>query len=104
MPFCLCRLSSLSDLADMKCWASVQSQGQRIPCNLSRRWYIRKSRVRCAASREEDGGRQQRSYSQEVDVVDHYKVLGLRRQATASAIKLAYRQLARQVHITLSSS
>ncbi|KAG0577043.1 hypothetical protein KC19_5G127000 [Ceratodon purpureus] len=92
------RSTSLSDLTDMKCWASVQSLGQRIPCNLSRRWCIYKSRIRCAASREEDGGRQPRSYSQEVDVVDHYKVLGLRRQATASAIKLAYRQLARQLH------
>lgn len=33
--------------------------------------------------------------------MDHYKVLGLRRQATASAIKLAYRQLARQVYKSL---
>ena len=103
MPLCQCRFTSLSDLTDMKCWASVQSQGQRILCNLSRRWYMHKSRVRCAASTEEDGGRQRKIYSQEVHLVDHYKVLGLRRQATASAIKLAYRQLARQVQITKSS-
>ncbi|XP_024365436.1 uncharacterized protein [Physcomitrium patens] len=84
------RFGSLSDSIDIKSWASIQVQGPRRPSNISRRWYFHKLRVRCDARREDDRGRQV--------VVDHYKVLGLRRQATASAIKLAYRQLARQFH------
>jgi len=92
-PLCSCRFTSLKGLTEI----------ERKPFNLSRRWYIYKSRLICAARREEDGGRQERIYSEEVDVVDHYKVLGLRRQATASAIKLAYRQLARQVQNPPSS-
>ena len=39
-----------------------------------------------------------------MEVKDHYRVLGVRRQATIPAIKSAFRQLARQVQKSSSSS
>lgn len=39
-----------------------------------------------------------------MEMKDHYRVLGIRRQATIPAIKSAFRQLARQVQKSSSSS
>lgn len=39
-----------------------------------------------------------------MEVKDHYRVLGVRRQATIPAIKSAFRQLVRQVQKSSSSS
>jgi DnaJ-domain-containing protein 1 len=61
-------------------------------------------RVSCAAGKEEHGGRREKSGGKHVEVKDHYRVLGIRRQATIPAIKSAFRQLARQVQKSSSSS